>query len=308
MKRILYITLIYIIFFNYNLESKAKENKILYKINNQILTSIDILDEINYLGIINEEYKKLDKKNAIEIAKKSLIREKIKEIELSKIYKEIKIDNEYLNQFSINYFKKYGVKNISDFENFFLQRNINPNKIRKKITIEILWNQFIYKKYNKNIKINEDSIKKELLKNRKQKEFLLSEILFILSDDEELSKKFNIINEEIKNKSFSSAALKYSVSNSRNEGGKLSWVKESVLSKNIKENLNKLKIGDYTNPIVIPGGFLILKMEDRREIQKEINLQNEMKFIINEKKNEQLNQLSNIYFSKVKKNIIINEL
>ena len=131
MKKTLYIILIYIIFFNYNLESKAKENRILYKINNQILTSIDILDEINYLGKINEKYKKLDKKNDIEIAKKSLIREKIKEIELSKIYKEIKIDNEYLNQFSIDYFKRFGIKNISDFENF-LKQNINPNKVRKK--------------------------------------------------------------------------------------------------------------------------------------------------------------------------------
>tara|TARA_A100001234_G_C12577126_1_gene364420 strand:- start:168 stop:1094 length:927 start_codon:yes stop_codon:yes gene_type:complete len=308
MKKIFYIILINFIFFTFIQESKAKENKILFKINNQIVTSVDILDEINYLGTINEEYKKLDKENAIKIAKKSLVREKIKEIELSKIYKEIKIDNEYLNQFSINYFKRLGIRNISDFENFFLQQNVNPNKVRKKITIEILWNQFIYKKYNENIKINKDSIKKELLNNTKQKEFLLSEILFTLSNDEELAKKFSIIKKEIEKNSFSKAALKHSVSNSRNEGGKLSWVKESVLSGKIKKNLSKLNVGDYTNPIIIPGGFLILKLEDKRETQRKINLENEMKFIINEKRNEQLNQLSNIYFSKIKKNIIINEL
>ena len=308
MKKILYLILIYFIFFNFIQESKAKQNKILFKINNQIVTSIDILDEINYLGTINKEYKKLDKQNAIEIAKKSLIREKIKEIELLKIYKEINIDNEYLNKFLIDYFKRLGFRNISDFENFFLQQNINPNKVRKKITLEVLWNQFIYNKYNKNVKIDEEAIKKEILKNRKQKEFLLSEILFTLSNDEVLSKKFNLIKEEIRNKSFSEAALKHSISNSRNEGGKLSWVKESVLSEKIKKNLSKLNIGDYTNPIVIPGGFLILKMEDKRETQKEINLENEIKFVINEKRNEQLNQLSNIYFGKVKKNIIINEL
>ena len=133
MKKIFYIILINFIFFTFTQESKAKENKILLKINNQIVTSVDILDEINYLGTINEEYKKLDKENAIKIAKKSLIREKIKEIELSKIYKEIKIDNEYLNQFSINYFKRLGIRNISDFENFFLQQNVNPNKVRKKM-------------------------------------------------------------------------------------------------------------------------------------------------------------------------------
>ena len=308
MKNSLYTIVILFIFVNFSQLSEAKENKILFKINNEILTSLDILNEISYLEAINAEYKKLDKSNAIEIAKKSLIREKIKEIELSKIYKEIKIDNEYLDQFSINYFKRFGIKNVSDFENFFIQHNINPNIIRKKITIEVLWNQLIYNKYNKNIKIDEGSIKKELLKNSKQNEFLLSEILFSLSKGEELIKKFNKIKEDINNKSFSKAALKHSISNSRNEGGKLNWVKESVLSEKIKKNLNKINIGNFTNPIVIPGGFLILKIEDKRETQKELNLDDEIKFVINEKRNEQLNQLSNIYFSKVKKNIIINEL
>ncbi len=308
MKNSLYTIVILFIFVNFSQLSEAKENKILFKINNEILTSLDILNEISYLEAINAEYKKLDKSNAIEIAKKSLIREKIKEIELSKIYKEIKIDNEYLDQFSINYFKRFGIKNVSDFENFFIQQNINPNIIRKKITIEVLWNQLIYNKYNKNIKIDEGSIKKELLKNSKQNEFLLSEILFTLSKGEELIKKFNKIKEDINNKSFSKAALKHSISNSRNEGGKLNWVKESVLSEKIKKNLNKINIGNFTNPIVIPGGFLILKIEDKRETQKELNLDDEIKFVINEKRNEQLNQLSNIYFSKVKKNIIINEL
>ena len=308
MKNSLYTIVILFIFVNFSQLSEAKENKILFKINNEILTSLDILNEISYLEAINAEYKKLDKSNAIEIAKKSLIREKIKEIELSKIYKEIKIDNEYLDQFSINYFKRFGIKNVSDFENFFIQQNINPNIIKKKITIEVLWNQLIYNKYNKNIKIDEGSIKKELLKNSKQNEFLLSEILFSLSKGEELIKKFNKIKEDINNKSFSKAALKHSISNSRNEGGKLNWVKESVLSEKIKKNLNKINIGNFTNPIVIPGGFLILKIEDKRETQKELNLDDEIKFVINEKRNEQLNQLSNIYFSKVKKNIIINEL
>ena len=308
MKNSLYTIVILFIFVNFSQLSEAKENKILFKINNEILTSLDILNEISYLEAINAEYKKLDKSNAIEIAKKSLIREKIKEIELSKIYKEIKIDNEYLDQFSINYFKRFGIKNVSDFENFFIQHNINPNIIRKKITIEVLWNQLIYNKYNKNIKIDEGSIKKELLKNSKQNEFLLSEILFSLSKGEELIKKFNKIKEDINNKSFSKAALKHSISNSRNEGGKLNWVKESVLSEKIKKNLNKINIGNFTNPIVIPGGFLILKIEDKRETQKELNLDDEIKFVINEKRNEQLNQLSNIYFNKIRKDTKIDEL
>ena len=61
-------------------------------------------------------------------------------------------------------------------------------------------------------------------------------------------------------------------------------------------------------PIVIPGGFLILKIENTREIDVEFDLEQEIQNIIKKKTNEQLNQLSNIYFNKIKKNIEVNEL
>jgi peptidyl-prolyl cis-trans isomerase SurA len=101
--------------------------------------------------------------------------------------------------------------------------------------------------------------------------------------------------------------LKYSISDTANKGGKLGWIKESILSKNILNKLKKLKIGEHTNPILVPGGFLILKLTDLREIRKDFDLNKEVKKIVNEKTNQQLNRFSNIYFNKVKKDIIINE-
>ena len=118
-----------IIFFSISL---AIENKILFKVNNEIITSIDILTELKYLGIINKDLKKITNNQAFEIVKRSLIREKIKEIELKKLLKEIEVEEKFLNNLLINYFKSINIKTISEFEKFFISQDIDPNLIKKK--------------------------------------------------------------------------------------------------------------------------------------------------------------------------------
>ena len=169
-------------------------------------------------------------------------------------------------------------------------------------------NQLIYRKYINNVKIDLDKIKKELNNIQKEKEYLLQEVLFTLNNDETLIDKFEDIKKEIKEKSFAEVALEYSISSTNNQGGKLGWIKSSVLSEKIKEELQKTKIGDFTSPIVLPGGFLILKINNIRMIEKKLDLEKELNFIVDQKTNKQLNQFSNIYFQKIKQNTKINEL
>ncbi len=287
--------------------SNSIENKILFKVNNEIVTSLDILHELKYLQTINKEFKTIKKEEAFQISKNSLIREKIKEIEIKKIVREIKFKDKIFDNLILKYFKELKITSISEFEKFFLSKDIDPNKIRKKIIIEVLWNELIYKKYKKNIKINKQLIVDYLKKNDKQLEFLISEIFFNISENEDLDIKFNLINNSIEKNNFSQAALVYSISETANKGGKLGWVKESILSKNILIELKKLKIGEHTDPILVPGGFLILRLLDLREISKNFDLNKEIKKIVNEKTNQQLNRFSNIYFNKIKKDIKINE-
>ena len=293
------------IFFSISL---AIENKILFKVNNEIITSIDILTELKYLGIINKDLKKTTKNQSFEIVKRSLIREKIKEIELKKLLKEVEVEEKFLNNVLIDYFKSINIKTISEFENFFISKDINPNLVKKKISIEILWNQLIYSKFKQNVKIDRESIQNELLNNVKKKEFLLSEILFNINESEKLNDKIVLLKKEIKEKGFSQTALTYSISDTSNKGGKLGWVSETIMNKKIKNEVKKIKVGNYTNPIVIPGGFLIIKIEDVRELDNSSNLNDEIEKIIKERTNEQLNQFSNIYFNKIKKDMVINEL
>ena len=283
------------------------ENKILFKVNNEIITTLDIFNELQYLQIINKEFQNIKKEKAFQISKDSLIREKIKEIEIRRIINEIQIKDEIFNNLIKNYFKEFKILSISEFENFFLSKDLDPNVIRKKITLEVLWNQLIYRKYQKNLKIDEQSIINDLKKNDKQSEFLISEILFNINENEDLNEKFNLINNSIEKDNFSQTALFYSISDTANKGGKLGWVKESILSKNIFNELKKLKIGEHTNPILVPGGFLILKLINLRQVSKDFDLNEEVKKIINEKTNQQLNRFSNIYFNKIQKDVKINE-
>ncbi len=294
-----------IIFFS---NSLAIENRILFKVNNEIITSMDILTELKYLEIINKDLKETSKNQSFEIAKRSLIREKIKKIELKKLLKEIEVEEKYLNNLLIDYFRSINIKTISEFKKFFISQDIDPNLIKKKISIEILWNQLIYSKFKQNVKIDRKSIQNEISNNVKKKEFLLSEILFSINESEKLNDRMVLLKKEIKEKGFSQTALTYSISDTSSKGGKLGWVSETIMSKKIKNEVKKIKVGDYTNPIVIPGGFLIIKIEDIREKDNSSDLNNEIEKIIKDKTNEQLNRFSNIYFNKIKKDMIINEL
>tara|TARA_B100001121_G_C18673095_1_gene614885 strand:+ start:911 stop:1840 length:930 start_codon:yes stop_codon:yes gene_type:complete len=285
------------------------ENRILFKVNNEIITSVDILNETKYLKIINDKLINVENKQIFEISKKSLIREKIKQIELLKYFDKLEIEAEYLNNLIINYFSnKIKINSIDEFEKFFINKKLNPQKVKKKIIIEVLWNQLIYNKFNQNVKIDKNLIKNDLINSNIQTEYLLSEIVFNIKDNETVNEKYKMIKKHIEEKNFSQAALIFSISDTANTGGKLGWINETSMNKNIKKVLKSINTGNFSKPIVIPGGFLILNIEEKRNIEKKYNLEKEIKRIAEKKTNEQLNQFSIIYFNKIKKDININEL
>ena len=298
---------IFTFFFIFLNNCLAYENKILFKVNNKIITSVDILNEINYLNSLNENLKNLQKEKIFQIAKNSLIREKIKEITLLKIFKKIQLNNEDFNRSILNNYSNFNINSIDELGQHLNKFNLDIQKIERKIHINALWNQIIYDKFSRNVKIDVDKLKKEILNNTKQTEFLLSELVFNLEINENLEKKFNSISESILKNGFENSVLIYSVSDSSSNGGSLGWVKESSINKKIRNEISKLKINDYTSPITIPGGFLILKLNEVKETEKEIDLDKELQTVIRLKTNDQLNQFSNIFLNKVKKDIIINE-
>ena len=294
--------------FLFNAQSHAFENKIVLKINNEIITSVDVLNEIKYLSILIKDFNNFEKKKIYEISINSLIRQKVKEIELRKRYKELIVDDEYLNPQMINFMKRLKFNSDKDFQEFLREKNINIYEIKKKLSHELLWNRLIYKKFNKNIKIDKEKIIKNLKENKTQNEYLLSEILFNIDNKNKISEEFEKIKNNIIELGFNKAAVLSSVSSSADNEGLIGWVKETSISPRIKSKIAKIKKGEFTSPIQVPGGFLILFINDVRKVKKIINLDEEMNLEIRKQTNKQLNQLSNIYFNKIKKNMKINEI
>ena len=296
-------------FFIFNTNSNSLENKILVKIENQIITSIDINNEFKYLVVLNPSIKNINNEEMIKLSKRSIMNEKIKKIEIEKNFNNPKIPEKFLEQILQRVYSRIGLSSLDDFKEYLVNNDINFENVRNKLEIEALWNELILIKFSSKVKINKKELRTRIKNNNKfLKSYLLSEIFFEVSNLKELDNKFREISKTINDKGFDFAALKYSVSQTSNVGGKLDWINLNSLNKNIKEAINNLEINDFTKPINVPGGFLILKINDIKNTKVEIDIDKEIKKLENYEKNNQLNQYSKIYFNKVKNDLEISEL
>ena len=292
----------------YNSKGLAVEGKIIVKVENEIITNLDINNEEIYLKILNPNLTNIDKQSLYMIAKNSLIREKIKIAEISK-HKLNEVDDKYLENVVNSIYSKIGIKNKQDFISYIESYGLNLSTLKEKLTYEALWNQLIYRKYFTKVKIDTDKIKQDILisNNNKTKSYLLSEIVYSVDKKDQRKIIEKKIEESIKNNGFENTASIFSISESSKTGGKLGWIDESSINTEIKEKIINLNIGEITSPIVVPGGFLILKIDNIKEIENKIDINTELEKRIIFLQNTQLNQFSNIYFMKIKKDFFIDE-
>ena len=304
------LLILILIFAAYSDISVKADIKILYKINDEIITNIDIKNEIKYLIALNNQLSKLKEKQIIAIAKDSIIKEKIKKIELLK-YFVLEKENPYLDKVVKDFYTKLGMENVEQFEEYLNNYNLTIKKLKKKIEIETSWNQLIFDKYNRQINIDMKALKKTAEKvaaSQKNKMFLLSEIIFEKKVNESLSDKISKIEKNIEEIGFKNTANTFSISDSAKFGGDIGWVEEINLSKKIIEDIKTLNIGEITKPIQVGKNFIILKLEDVKESTIIINKDELLKKLRLTEQDRQLNKFSNIYFNKVKINTYIDEL
>ena len=289
-------------------QAQSIETKIIHNIQNEIITNIDIKNEFKYLVALNNSLKELDEEKILNISNESAIREKIKKIEISKNFKEIRLNEDYSELLLKNIYSRLNLKSINEFEIYLKNYDLKIIDIEKKITIDALWNELIIKKYSSKVVINEAAIKKELLENSKiqSKKYQLSEIIFEVENKEEIQKKYKEVIKSINEIGFENSAATYSISESAKIGGDIGWINENSLNNNIKKNIRSLKVGEFTKPIILSNGILILKLINTKNSETTIDIENELKKAINYERNRQLNQYSKIYYNKIKKNLDFN--
>ena len=270
---------------------------IVYKVNNEIISNVDIKKESRYLLALNNQLKTISSEILLELAEQSLIKERVKKNELLNYY-VLDQKNPNLAKIIKKYFARLGLDNDADFNNYLNEYELKIGDIKKKIEIESTWNELIYNKYNPLVQIDKEKLRQKLRTQKPDaiKSYFLSEIVFENISNKD---KYNLIKESIKEIGFSNSANIYSISDTSKFGGKIGWVDEQNLNKKILSEVKTLEVGLYTKPIQVGSNFLILKLEDKKQITKNIDEEKVLKELIDFENSRQLSQFSKTYYNKI---------
>jgi len=305
MKKIFFTILF---FLNFNI-IYAVETKIIYIIQNEIITNVDIKNEFKYLLALNPKLENLDKEKIFKISKDSIIREKIKKIELLKNFSNLRVDKRYTDNLIKKIYTSLNFENLEEFDAYLETYNQNVNDIIKKITIDALWNELIVQKYNSKIEINENTLGRKILNKGKDEitQYNLSEIVYVVKEKQNIEKKYLEIKKSISEIGFENSASIYSDTETSKIGGNIGWVSQESLNQKIMQSILRLGVNEISKPIIISNGILILKVNEIKKVLTKVNYNEELKKLIIYERNRKLDQYSKIHFNKIKKNIGFNE-
>ena len=178
-----------------------------------------------------------------------------------------------------------------DLEYIFFENNF---------LIDNLWREFVYNKFNSSVKIDIEKLRNQInTKNTEVDEINLSEILFQIKQGSNLETTAKKIYQEIDKSGFEVAASIFSISENKNFGGKIGWVKSNQISEKIYANLKNNK--DISDPIKTNNGYLIIKIKNKRKVNEKIDLKKELNKLILIETERELNKFGYIYFNKIKK-------
>ena len=278
-----------------------------------MITTFNITQEERYLLVLNQKLTTIDKNKLKILATNSIIKEKIKEIELAKYYQiEKTLDDANLQKIIKNLYETIGFQKENEFKDYLESQNLEFSSVKRKLAIEMLWNNLIFEKFKNRVVVDEIEIKnnidKEIKNLRFSRNVFLSEILIRNSKDLKLDEIYSKILKSIDEIGFASTANIYSVSDTSKTGGKIGWVKETSLSKEILKEVINLKKDQISKPIKINENFLILKIDDAKINEQKIDKDKIFSDRVLFKTNQQLERFSLAYFNKVKQNIQINEI
>ena len=306
--------LLLIIFFFLFIKNALSSNSstIILKIDNDIITSLDLESEYKYLTALNKELKSMNKSKLLSLAKESLMNEIIKKNELKKYYKFDEIESEYVEEQFKDLYLRLNINNEDQFAQYLNQFDLTISEVKDKIKIETYWNELIYNKFNESVEIDIKKLKKQIkseINNEKQfrQSYLLSEILFRIEGEENFNEKYQKILKEISTVGFKNTANIYSISETSKYGGVIGWIDEAQLSEIILDKIKNLDINQITKPINVSGNQLILKVDDKKQIKNNFDPDKLLNQKISSERNRQLNNFSRIFYQKLKYNTLIRE-
>ncbi len=303
-KKLTFPIYIFLILILYSKPLYSKMNsEILFKINEEIITTIDLENEKKFLLFLNPDLKNLSSTQIKNISINSLENRKIKELELKKF---INFDNINISTTVDNFILTTNLGNKEILIKNLEEVNLNYSYFENNFLIDNLWRDFILNKFKSKVTIDKENIRKKIKNSKKEvKEYNLSEILFKVNANKSLEQLTKEIFSEIDKSGFEAATSLYSISDSKNFGGKLGWIKSTQISEEIFSEIKKVET--LTPPIKTSNGYLILKINETRMTTEKINVEEEFNRLVNLETQKELNRYGYIYFNKLKKKVFISE-
>ena len=266
------------------------------------ITESDIVNEIKIILILNNESYSAEKSKQLqEAAVKSTIQRTIKLIELEKKnyfnFSEKDLENELIRlSTNINL-------DLETLKNVFASNDVNFSTVEDHVKIELYWNSLIFQLYKDRISINPEEIEEQLkeLQNKNEEEYLISEILIKINENDKMDDKINEIKNKIKIEGFENVAKSSSISATSAKGGDMGWINENIISAKLKSKIVATPIGKLSEPILLPQGILIFKVRDKRKVKNDISLEEAKNQLVNSKKTKILQMYSLSHFDKLRR-------
>ena len=300
-----YIFLLFFLFSNTSAYSNI-DNSVIISVGNTPITYLDLVKEMKLISIISKnKINEQNKEQIKKIAVQSLIKRKIKEMEITK-YNIENYNQKDLEKLILNTSQNLGLDK-NGLKILMKKQNLSYSNLTKRFEIDLKWNTLIFELYKNKISLNmsevEEKINSELERLESNRKFLLSEIEIPKEGTEITVDK--VIN-NIKKEGFENTAKKFSISQSAEYGGNIGWIDEKKLSKKINDNIKNLKTDELSKPIFFENTIVIFKKMGEKVFEK--NIQEIKNRIVKIEKQKKLQMFSNSHFSNLERTTQVNFL
>lgn len=286
-------------------ELKSKiSNNIVVKVGNDLITSVDIKNEIITNLIISKQKVTQETINGNkDYAVKNLISKSIKRAEVNK-YSVTAYNKNDLRNYALGIAKKFNT-NIKGLKKIFKESNINYETFEKNYETELLWNSFIFNIYKNQININIVEVANEVKVLLKTQiiEYNISEIEILKSENEK--QKIDEVFELIKKEGFEVAAKKLSIAKSSKNSGLLGWVSNRSFSKTYLDEIKRIKINEISSPMNNKNSITIFRINNLRKSNDARKVDVLKDKVLARKKQDKLNLFSRSHFSNLENTIVI---
>jgi peptidyl-prolyl cis-trans isomerase SurA len=294
--------------FSQNISHAAYQNKIIANVGEEIITSYELKNKIiTFLILNNIEVNQTNVDKSKKDALRFLINQRIKKKEIDKY--SLDKNNKALNSHLKNISSKLNV-DIAGLKKIFLKNNLSYKLYLDEVEIEVTWQKLVYELYKNKIVVDKKEIEKELkflTENKKgSDEYELAEIEVNLINKSEKENTTNQIKKSIEEIGFDKTAIKYSISLTSENGGKLGWIPSKSLSKEILNIIKKMSVNEISQPFIKSDTLTFYKLINKKKVNfDEADIAKLKNRIINKQKNELFNLYSKSHISKIKNSILI---